>query len=245
MTHDGKKMQKNTCLSIVLSMAAILVTGCTTPTTRNSANETSTEASRSDVRHIVAPGDRLSDIALKYTGKVGQWQTIAAYNNITDPRTLRIGDTVTIPASLLPVQALPRNEQRTLALTGTPDNNHVTAATGNALALQRVREETTGTSGVKVKSVTTNRSFQLQPIDASTLRNTPTSGASPPRIKVVGTYYPKGIYQQPASYSTLMMRAAPGTIFELDREVNDWFKIMTNKGIGYLRSADGKILPDD
>lgn len=243
MTHDRKKMQKSTCLSLILSIAAVFATGCATPITGPDADKVAPAGASSEIQHIIAPGDRLSDIALRYTGQVGQWEAIATHNNITDPRTLRIGDVITIPASMLPTANQAEKDQEAIDLTGNADNR--THATSSTMALQRARDDETDTSDVKVVPVMANRSFQLQPMDASELRNTQTQGVSPPRIRVVGTYYPKGVYEQPASYSTLMMRAAPGTIFELDREVNDWYKVITSEGIGYLRSVDGKLILED
>ena len=233
-------MQKNTCLSIVLSLTVILGAGCATPLIQTNADAVDAPAP-SEVQHIIAPGDRLSDIALKYTGKVGQWKAIAAYNNITDPRTLRIGDSVTIPSAMMPGHNkaddnaidLPKN-------TGAGAN----VATG-ALALQTTRDTEPDAAGVKVAPVTSNRTFQLERMDESDIGNTQTQGVTPPRVKVIGTYYPKGVYQQPASYSRLMMRVAPGTVFELDREVNDWYKVMTNEGVGYLRAIDGKLIVEN
>lgn len=233
-------MQKNTCLSIVLSLAVILCAGCAAPLIQTKADPVDAPAP-SEIRHIIAPGDRLSDIALKYTGKVGQWKAIAAYNNITDPRTLRIGDSVTIPPSMIPGHDKVDNDAIDLANnTGTA----ATVATG-ALALQTTRETESDAADVKVAPVTSNRSFQLERMDESDIGNTQTKGVMPPKIKVIGTYYPKGVYQQPASYSKLMMRVAPGTVFELDREVNDWYKVITSEGFGYVRAVDGKIIVDN
>lgn len=233
-------MQKNTCLSIVLSFTVILSAGCATPLIQTKADPVDAPAP-SEIRHIIAPGDRLSDIALKYTGKVGQWKAIAAYNNITDPRTLRIGDSVTIPSSMIPGHDKADNEAIDLpSNTGAGTN----VATG-ALALQTTRDAEPDATDVKVAPVTSNRTFQLERMDESDIGNTQTEGVTPPRIKVIGTYYPKGVYQQPASYSRLMMRVAPGTVFELDREVNDWYKVITSEGIGYLRTIDGKLIVEN
>ncbi|MGQ7845485.1 LysM peptidoglycan-binding domain-containing protein [Granulosicoccus sp. 3-233] len=233
-------MQKNSCLSIVVCFAASICAGCATPFAQQEAS-TLDDSTPSEIRHIIAPGDRLSDIALKYTGKVSQWEAIAAYNDITDPRTLRIGDSITIPPSMIPRQDSIRDNATDLAINANASTNVKTGS----LALQRARDTEADAIDVKVVPVTTNRTFQMERLDESDIGTTQTQGVNPPRIKVIGTYYPKGVYQQPASYSRLMMRVAPGTVFELDREVNDWYKVITSEGTGYLRTIDGKLIVEE
>ncbi len=235
-------MRNNASLSIVLSMAVALAAGCATSGTGSKGIQDDDELSRfsgDNITHTVAPGDRLSDIALKYTGQIGQWEAIAAYNNITDPRTLRIGDTLTIPASMIPARKRP--------VTSSVTSSGVAAATSGTLALQRTREaqETQGEAGdVLIAPVNTNRTFDLSPIETSSLNESHDNNSSQPRIRVIGSYYPKGVYQQPASYSKLIMRVAPGTIFELEQEVNDWYKVVTDQGVGYIRMIDGTLISD-
>ncbi|GAB4474797.1 MAG: hypothetical protein Kow00124_15160 [Anaerolineae bacterium] len=49
-----------------------------------------------DILHVVAEGENLYRIALKY----GQsWQALAAYNGITNPESIVVGQTIRIPAS--------------------------------------------------------------------------------------------------------------------------------------------------
>lgn len=232
-------MRNNACLSIILSMAVLLIAGCATSTT-GSKRIKDDELSRiadEDVTHTVAPGDRLSDIALKYTGQIGQWEAIAAYNDITDPRTLRIGDTLTIPASMIPARQSPLTTS-----TDRDSTKGVAAATTGALALQRPREVQDDTGDVLVAPVTTNKTFDLNPIKTIERATSYSNNSSAPQIRVIGSYYPKGVYQQPASYSKLMMRVAPGTIFELEQEVNDWYKVITDQGVGYIRMVDGALV---
>jgi len=238
--HDWNTMHKNTSSSIVIGLAVFLSAACATPQLEQDS-DVEKAAAQADIRHIIAPGDRLSDIALKYTGKVSQWEAIAAYNNITDPRTLRIGDSVTIPSSMIPGSDRLSDETVKLAKN---TNSSANVATGT-LALQRTRDVEDETTDVKVEPVSINRTFELERMDESDIGTTHTAGVSPPKIRVIGTYYPKGVYQQPASYSKLMMRVAPGTVFELDREVNDWYKVITSEGAGYLRNIDGKLIVED
>lgn len=240
-------MRNNASLSIVLSMTVALAAGCATSGTDSRGAQSDDELPRlsgGSITHTVAPGDRLSDIALKYTGRIGQWEAIADYNNITDPRTLRIGDTLTIPANMLPEEKRPVSNSVTTS-TNRDALSGVTAATTGTLALQRAREVQATqdeASDVLIAPVNTNRSFDLNPIETSSLNASHDNNSSPPQIRVIGSYYPKGIYQQPASYSKLMMRVAPGTVFELDQEVNDWYKVVTDQGIGYIRMVDGTLI---
>lgn len=241
-------MKTNTSLPITWALAATLMTGCSSTVKR----DFQVEEVRTDVQHIVAPGERLSGIALKYTGKIDQWKEIAEFNGIADPRYLRIGDVLIIPAALIPDTGNPsRPDDKSLAdkdsLDAASTSNAQTglAATSGTLALQR-----SGTDGVEavadvvVKPVEVNRTFDLKPINPANLPQNADNNTSPPRVQVIGSYYPKGVYQQPASYSTLMMRVAPGTVFEVEREVNDWYKIITDEGVGYLRMVDGKLLAE-
>jgi len=202
------------------------------------------------IEHTIEPGDRLVDLSAKYTGDGNQWRAIAAYNDITDPRSLRIGDVIAIPYSLIPEELRTAElKLSTKNLEGSTTSLDVAGNSGSPAALPVTptntmalkREPVAPASDVLVQSVVINRTFDLNPIDESELRPSHSSSGEMPQVRVVGTYYPKGVYQQPASYSTLMMRVAPGTVFELEREVNDWYKVITADGVGYLRAVDGII----
>jgi len=247
-----KTMKKSTRIIKVSVLGLLLVSlqGCVT--TSNSGMDIDPgSAYDTIIEHTIEPGDLLVDIAKKYTGDGDLWRAIAAYNKITDPRSLRIGDVIAIPNSLIPEELRkvePTSSTRGLEdsttlldVAGIPGSTAVLPVTStNTLALKR--DPVAPATDVVVQSVVTNRTFELNPIDESELRPTRSVSGEMPQIKVSGTYYPKGVYQQPASYSTLMMRATPGTVFELEREVNDWYKIITADGVGYLRAVDGTIV---
>ena len=95
---------------------------------------------------------------------------------------------------------------------------------------------------VVVTPINTNRDFELNPIDPNAPRPTQVYRGKGTQVKVIGSYYPKGIYTEPAAYSKLILRAAPGTLFVLDRQVNDWYKIETASGSGYIRTSDAAIV---
>lgn len=48
-------------------------------------------------RYTVVKGDTLWAIAVRFYGDGNQWRRIATVNNVTDPRTLRVGAVLTIP----------------------------------------------------------------------------------------------------------------------------------------------------
>lgn len=231
----------------------LLSSGCTTTgEVRNSAEESALQP----LVHTIVDGDRLSDISRKYTGRTNNWEEIAAVNGITDPRFLRIGDTLVIPANLVSTTQLSdglassgssnkmlSSDKNSFSVASSSNQERGLATTSGALGLQRAGESSTAVeAAVLVQPVQINRSFELQPIDPDRLESIGKLDSAPPMVKVVGSYFPKGIYQQPANYSTLMMRVAPGTVFQLESEVNDWYKIVTDQGIGYLRVNDGRII---
>lgn len=197
----------------------------------------------SDIQHRIKPHERLGDIAIQYTGSAANWDNIANYNGISNPRHLRIGAIITIPGSLLSPGL-----QQNLAATGTQNELQQVAAArpntttlaSNTLAVKRTLSRRA--SDAVLEPVKTNKTFKLNPIKKSKLIAQAHSQAPLAQVKIVGTYYPKGIYQQPANYSALVMRAAPGTLFELEYLANDWYKIITPNGIGYLREDDGKVV---
>ena len=127
-----------------------------------------------------------------------------------------------------------------LQLVADSSSNWESSVT-NTLAIKRSSSQ--GSSNVELDSVNVNRTFHLRAItesefDAPTPRTMPAAS----KVQIVGSYYPKGIYREPANYSSLMMRAAPGEVFEVEYLANNWYKIMTNDGIGFLRADDGKVV---
>ena len=208
-----------------------------------------------DIQHTVGAQERLIDISLKYTGSTAHWQAIAEHNGIADPRLLRIGTTLTIPASLLQhkMSTLKPStaQQSTFKLATLADRTLAPASSSLAIKRALSRPASTRTlereaqNAVLIQKVSTNRSFDLNPIDETAAASRTDSVLPDAKVKVVGTYYPKGIYRQPANYSDLILRASPGTLFQLEDLTNDWYKIVTSQGVGYLRKDDGAIIMND
>ena len=216
-----------TRILIVTAMVAVLPACGSKGSTSSSVSNTPPVAPSMEVIvHTVKSGDRLSDIAKQYTGTVENWRNIAAFNEISNPRRLRVGTLIEIPMSMSPGYV----DNRASA------NRNTLPAT---LSTPTVDEPTPDIAAVVIESVDNNRNFELKPLPTDLSQQASTASAY---IKIVGSYYPKGVYSQPAPYSTLLLRVAPGTLFEFDRKVNDWYKVNTDKGAGYIRAVDGLII---
>lgn len=243
-----EKTSKNAIL--LVAVLAFASTGCATVSVDTLATPA---ADIADSTYEVEQDDRLSEIALRLTGESSNWNIIAARNNITDPRALAVGTVLIIPGELFENKATvaARDTENTAQVVDITDLSalapRVTTGAGvsvlqghSAPDLSTVKDS----ADITVSAVTINRTFDLQPIEQA-LETDHTSqryDSAAPQIRVTGTYYPKGVYEQPANYARLIGRAAPGTLFELDNEINDWYKIITDQGIGYIRSSDSAIV---
>lgn len=207
-------------------MLAVL-SACASKGGSSSASNTAPVAPSMEVIvHTVKSGDRLSDIAKQYTGTAENWRNIAAFNEISNPRRLRVGATIEIPMSMSPGYVDNRAKAGKNTLPAKPST-------------PTVSNETPDVATVVIKPVDSNRNFELKPLPTDQSQHASSASAY---IKIVGSYYPKGVYSQPAPYSALLLRVAPGTLFEFDRKVNDWYKVNTDKGAGYIRAVDGLII---
>lgn len=186
------------------------------------------------ISYTVQNGDGLGRIAEEFTGSIDNWREIANYNNITNPRRLRVGTVLDIPTHLIPGY-----QRSTPTIQSAPINNPPVAQnTTLAVRLQ----EGPDVAPVVVSPVNTNRDFSLNAVDPNAPQAPRSYAGSGAQIKVIGTYYPKGIYTEPAAYSKLIMRVAPGTVFSLDSLVNDWYRINTDSGTGYIRASDAVVV---
>lgn len=240
-------------LASVVILTACSVTGGNNKTT---SYELSEDYANSIVRYTVQRGDRLSDIALEFTGEQSKWQAIAEHNGITNPRRLQQGAVLLIPTELIPGYSTSKTGKsiakeisastdtaRQLPKKSAPGNKVVS----NSLAVKRTSDidsQNTSAGKVVVSPVETNRIFNLNPIAGISDSDSENSEKEQRLVKVVGTYYPKGVYSQPAVYSDLLMRVAPGTTFRLDRRIDDWYRIVTGDGTGYIRANDAEVIND-
>jgi len=206
------------------------------------------------ISYTVQRGDGLGSIAEEFTGQSSNWRELARYNNISNPRHLREGAILEIPTDLIPGYQRPNRTPivepelivdpapivETESIISSPAQQTSPLPQTSSLA---VRRDSFGeVAPVIVTPANTNRDFQLNPIDPNAPVQPRTFTGSGAQIKVVGSYYPKGIYTEPAAYSKLIMRVAPGTVFSLDSQLNDWYKIQTNAGTGYIRTSDAAIV---
>jgi len=104
------------------------------------------------------------------------------------------------------------------------------------------------TAPVTVHQADANRTFEVERasvVDAPVsekVSEAPSPQKPTQNVRVIGTYYPKGIYTQPSYTSKLLMRVAPGTQMELEKSLGEWLQIRTEKGSGYIRTIDAEIL---
>jgi len=237
--------------SIAIVMLASVLASCASNPSNGA--ETTGTAVVEEIQYIVKPGDRLVDIARTLTGRSGNWQSIANHNDIKNPDLLVVGDVLRIPVALSRNYAANTGRAAVVSLpataaTATIPTNLVQSDDNNVATQRRQRITDEVGDDVVVAPVDINRTFNLEPIDADLSaeriieQTSRIDDINLPKIRVVGSYYPKGIYQQPANYSQLILRASPGALFTLEMEVNDWYKIRTANGIGYIRKTDGAIL---
>lgn len=233
----------------VIVLLTFGLTGCATTGTKPTADTNAVAGW--EISYQVLPGDRLGGIAERFTGRFDNWKAIAEANDITDPRTLAAGQTITIPGSLVKSAKSTTTEQdsdssvRESSAVASNSRSPISVTTGNGVSIARGRNTAIDENAViAVFPVEVNRSFDLQPLDTPLAQNRTERSydSAAPQIKVIGTYYPKGIYAEPANYARLIRRAAPGTLFPLESEVNTWYKIMTEEGVGYIRQSDSALI---
>lgn len=235
-----KNNYKNLCSVVTLSIALV---ACGSPPERSTSStpdnvpyQVTEDYTSGVISYTVQRGDRLGDIALEFTGRSSNWREIAQYNNISSPRSLREGSVLEIPTDLIPGYAQPA----AAPIIQPQIIQTVPVAQTSSLAVRR--NETADTLPVLVTPTNTNRDFDLMPINSTSPNQSRSYSGGGTQVKVVGTYYPKGIYTEPAPYSKLIMRVAPGTLFVLDSQVNDWYKIQTEGGAGFIRTNDAAIV---
>lgn len=221
--------------SYTISLAVALLAGaCTTlssPEEHEVPQETKQETSKAnppqDRLHEVAVGDTLSGIALQITGDARNWKTIADLNNITDPNTIRKGQVIVIPHSLIPTQAsLPVAHSRPESSSEKSPDEPVPAS------------ETLAQDGES--SQTRDRSGRAPLPDPEKPRQQEETGGW---LIIRGTNFPREINTGPDSSSDILMQAWPGTRMQYIDRTDGWFKVITDKGQGYLNPDYATVRP--
>lgn len=236
INQNNKNLLFPVALSLVLTACASAPTQPTQQSTYvdSAPYEVVEDYTTGVISYTVQNGDGLGRIAEEFTGSIDNWREIANYNNITNPRSLRVGQVIDIPTHLIPGYQRPTPTIQSAPIVNTPVAQNTTLA----VRLQ----EGPDIAPVLVSPVNTNRDFSLNPVDPNAPQQPRSYAGSGTQVKVIGTYYPKGIYTEPAAYSKLIMRVAPGTVFSLDSQVNDWFRIQTDSGTGYIRASDAAVV---
>lgn len=95
------------------------------------------------------------------------------------------------------------------------------------------------TGKVIVSTANPNKRFVLTPLGESA-EDAHTELTGSDYIKIIGSYFPKVVYRSPQLNAKLLMRVAPGTTFPLQKLDDGWYRINTEKGVGFLRTVDGE-----
>jgi len=189
------------------------------------------------VHYTVQQDDRLSDIAYAITGSTESWVVIAKHNNVSDARKIQVGDVLEIPAELLQnVSTNPKSDGGVLAIN--------TLSSGDSSNQPDSSRTVESEVDVVLRPVNVNRRFNLSEVDMEIDRES-AARASTAKIRVLGTYFPKGVYAQPNESAKLISRVAPGTIFDLDAELDGWYRIRFQTDTVFIRAIDGKIFFPD
>ena len=161
----------------------------------------------------VKKGDSLSKIALKSTGDLTNWRKIAKYNNISYPYTIIEGQVIVIPYFLTSDEADLTSELK--PVDQKPVDKQ--AETQDSV-LYRTRSEPA-------------RSVQPDPQKPS--RQQKVGGW----LIIRGTNYPREINIGPDPSSDILTQVWPGTRLKYVDRSDGWYKVITNKGHGYLNPA--------
>lgn len=224
-----KKISQHRPVFIVLALGLVL-TGCASSPEPVVTVE---PVVAPHIEYVVQRGDRLSEIAQTFTGDGANWRAIATANNIKNPRNLREGSILVIPQSILPkTQSTPLSQE--------PKRQPTPVSSPMA-----VKRASTDEANVVVTAIPKQREFELNPLQQnptkSNTRALQNSGLAQ-SIKVIGSYYPKGIYLAPQTSSRLLMRVNPGTTFSLEATIDGWFKVTTEQGSGFIRHSDATVV---
>ena len=107
-----------------------------------------------------------------------------------------------------------------------------------AVATRSIERDRDG-NPIVVSTANPNKRFVLTPLGEPTESvHIELSGSD--YIKVIGSYFPKVVYRAPQPDAKLLMRVAPGTTFPLEKLDDGWYRVSTDKGIGFLRTEDGE-----
>lgn len=188
-----------------------------------------------DFYYTVEYGNTLTNIALRFTGNEDNWIAIANANGVTDPNKLRVGQQIMVPGHLLPptVKKAHATSIPTSIAVRSLDQNTVWS-TPNV-----IDDIGPDAANVELKKANPNKRFVLRPL-GSDINSAAADPVGNEYITIIGSYFPKVVYQSPQPDAKLLMRVTPGATFPLEKLDDGWYQISTDKGPGYLRLQDGK-----
>jgi len=221
---------KNPSLGFVALLCSILMAACASISNPDTTSGTTGLEPPTDVYYIVERGDLLSGIAAELTGDAENWTQIASANNITDPRKLQAGQEIRIPTELYNAEVASKPVETTNIRTST--GAPLKKASANVIVKPDI-------ASVQLSSANPNKRFELKPLNSGTAAQVSLADESE-YVRIIGSYFPKVVYQSPQLDAKLLMRVAPGTTFPLERLDNGWYRISTAQGSGFLRMEDGE-----
>lgn len=171
-----------------------------------------------DLIYVVGRGDTLSAIAEETTGDPGYWFALAQHNGIADPTRLEVGEQIIIPGELalasmrqrLPKVQPPRHDPPALS----------TRPTAGAVIPEPAGEPVETASGTESNA---------EPVVEET-----------GWIIIQGSYYPREIKVAPEIGAETRSLVSPGTRLQYLGRPGGWYKVMTDRGEGYISPRDAR-----
>jgi LysM repeat protein len=218
--------------TIVVTLALLAGACSTAPTVDSDGNKAIKQAPvapPNDRLHVVKKGDSLYKIALKYTSDAKNWKTIAELNNISDPNTIRKGQVIVIPHALTRVKASP--PARKLSSKPEPADKNPRDKKAQTKKEQPQVTVPPGPGGQTAKP---------PKIVISTIPGQKQTGGW---LIIRGTNYPREINISPDTASDILTQAWPGTRMQYVDRSDGWYKVITDKGHGYLNPEYATVYP--
>lgn len=190
---------------------------------RSAAPAAAKPAEVKDLVYVVVPGDTLRGISVATTGTTQNWDIIAGHNKLAYPYALRIDQQIRIPGKLLlakPVATVHR----------VPTPEPIVRVSNDASAPKKNRPEAKAPASAAVGQLANQT--KDGPPDAGTAKPATGSGW----ITITGSYYPREVKMQPSPGSDYLMLVRPGSRIRYIAREGDWYKVITDRGEGYVQS---------
>lgn len=114
---------------LVAAVAAALAAGSGFGASGPAAARAAAQAAEDGMlRHVIRPGDTLSELSERFLRRPSDWPRIAALNGITDPLRLPVGGVLRIPAGMLKPAPRPASRAETARIAGFQGQVSITQA---------------------------------------------------------------------------------------------------------------------